>query len=153
MAPRGVSATGSTRVTTPTTNAALDEEVRRLRAKEAFDSNCRDWCKRIKTLVSKELFHLQQMICSKTDDEFGTEWQDLVCSSLKVPEEQQYEFWTRSHWGGMKEAKKQLGIKRMNMTGAMKIEFFSKCLKKCWDGQNRRRDRRRANLQNTYCFP
>jgi hypothetical protein len=93
------------------------------------------------------------MICSKTDDEFGTEWQDLVCSSLKVPEEQQYEFWTRSHWGGMKEAKKNLGVKRMNMTGAMKIEFFSKCLWKCWDGQNRRRDRRRANLQNTYCFP
>jgi hypothetical protein len=112
-------------IRTSAADRALDEEVRRLRAKEKFDKSCLEWCKRIKAQGATEFFYVRQFFSCKEDEQYGSNWQRMVCDWLKIPEDVCQEFWERTHsdMGGRQTARKAINTRKSNVTNAIKEKF------------------------------
>lgn len=84
------------------------------------------WDAGIRKNIGKKFFNVIQFILNDEDEEYGSDWQKLVCSELMVPIEDCERFWNEC---GKKTARVTISRRRQNTTRAMKDQFVG-----TWDG-------------------
>jgi hypothetical protein len=106
--------------------AAWVASVREQRYRRSADL----WEGGIKKNIGKKYFNVIQFISCELDEEYGSDWQKLVCQELAVPEEECERFWNEV---GKRTARKTINTRRQNTTLAMKKRFKGKWIF-CWLG-------------------
>jgi len=81
------------------------------------------WDGGIRKNVGKKFFGVIQFILSDEDEEYGSDWQKLVCKELMVPDYECERFWNEC---GKKTARTTINRRRQNTTMAMKKRFIGK---------------------------
>jgi hypothetical protein len=112
--------------TNPPPLTAKDIEYQKLKDESDFAKKCEHWCSAIGTVVNKQIFNSKQLLVHEDEDEWGSDWQKVVCARAEVDPARAKEFWERK---GRSTARDALNNKRSNTTGAMKKVFLSKCCK------------------------
>jgi hypothetical protein len=103
-------------------------ELEELKKKQAFNTDCWNWCETIQKQAGKRFFHVRQFINCTADEEFGSVWQKMHTDWLKVPDDVVKEFWERPNGGGRGMARATLNRRKSNVTNTIKKEFECKCI-------------------------
>jgi hypothetical protein len=120
---------GKKKNTNPPPLSAKDIEYQRLKDESDFAKKCDRWCHMIVPTINKQCFKSIQFIVDEEDEEYGSDWQKLVCAKAEVDPDQAEKFWNRKPGGGLVTARATLLSKASNTTNAMKKVFMSKSSK------------------------
>lgn len=111
---------------------ADSQEYGRTKKKQSFEKKCMEWCDNIITRIGKKMFAGMQFVRSK-DEEYGSDYQKIVCKHAEVDPDLAEEFWNRRQHGGRMTARTVLNRRRMNITNAMKKKFMGKFFQMGWE--------------------
>lgn len=100
-----------------------DPKLNELKKHQKFQDLCVQWTVSVK-VNAKTFFNGVQFITHDKDEEFGSDWQRLICKKCGIPDRHQEEYWNRPK-GGKATARKIVNNRKMNVTRRMGEEFKS----------------------------
>jgi hypothetical protein len=93
---------------------------------DQYKVNAQLWEASIRLNCGKQNFKIIQFIMCEEDEEYGSDWQKLVCKQALIPIDVCERFWRET---GRNVARRAINRRRQNTNVAMKKKFQGECCK------------------------